>query len=170
VFSLSAGSSAERAQPSVKLPEGVARSAVTLQEAADAVKATFTAANQAGISSARISLTPESLGGIKISLTQTPDGLIARVTADHADAAQTLQQNAGDLKRSLEQSGMSLLRLDIGSSGQQSLGGSGGSRGDGSSTGNSWSSDQADKTEEDTSNPSELTVELPSGSLVNVLA
>ena len=109
--------SAARAEQSGKLPEGLVRTAVTMQEAVDAVKATFTAANQACVSSARISLSPESLGGIRISLSQTPEGLIARVTADHPEAAQTLQQNAGDLKRSLEQSGMSLLRLDIGSSG-----------------------------------------------------
>ena len=170
-FSVPASSSADRVQPSVKLPEGVARSAVTLQEAVDAVKATFTAANQAGISSARISLSPESLGGIKISLSQTPDGLIARVTADHPEAAQTLQQSAGELKRSLEAGGMSLLRLDIGSSGEQGLGGSGGSQRDGSSADGSWNRGQADGAEEDaTSTQSELTVELPSGSLVNVLA
>ena len=139
---------------------------MTLQEAVDAVKATFTAANQAGISSARISLSPESLGGIRISLSQTPDGLIARVATDRPEAAQTLQQSAGDLKRSLEQSGMSLLRLDIGSSGEQSLGSFAGSQSDGSSTGGSWSSGQAESADEDTtSNPGEPTVELPSGSL-----
>jgi flagellar hook-length control protein FliK len=147
------------------------RSGVSLQDAADAVKATFTAANQAGVSSARISLSPESLGGIKISLSQTPDGLIARVATDHPEAAATLQQSAGELKRSLEAGGMSLLRLDIGSSGQQSLGSFGGSNGDGSSAGDSPTSGHADGSEDDTtSTPTQLTSELSSGSLVDVLA
>ena len=146
---------------------------MSLSEAVDAVKATFTAANQAGVSSARISLSPDSLGGIKISLSQTPEGLIARVATDHPEAAATLQQSAAELKRSLEESGVSVLRLDIGSSGQQSLGSFSGSAGDGSygGSGSSSNSAQADGSEtETTSTPTELTVELSSGSLVNVLA
>ncbi len=144
--------------------------AVSLQDAVDAVRATFTAANQAGISSARISLSPASLGGIKISLTQTPDGLVARVATDHPEAAQTLQQNAGDLKRSLEASGMSLLRLDIGSTGQQSLSGFSGSDQEGSAPGSQTGGDPDAVDADETSNPTELTIELSSGSLVNVLA
>jgi flagellar hook-length control protein FliK len=167
----SPGSSGQ-AQPTSAATDSVARTSVSLQEAVDAVRATFTAANQAGISSARISLSPASLGGIKISLSQTPDGLVARVVTDHPDAAQTLQQNAGDLKRSLEASGMSLLRLDIGSSGQQNLGSFSGSKGDGSSAGAQVSGEQSDGGEEDaaSTNSTELTIELSSGSLVNVLA
>jgi flagellar hook-length control protein FliK len=150
---------------------GLDRSGVTLQDAFDAVKATFTAANQAGVSSARISLSPESLGGIKISLSQTPDGLIARVATDHPEAAATLQQSAGELKRSLEAGGMSLLRLDIGSSGQQSLGSFGGSTGDGSNSGARASGGQVASSDDDIpSTPTEQTLELSSGSLVNVLA
>ncbi len=159
------------AQHSPSLPQGLARSAVTLHEAVDAVKATFTAANQAGVSSARISLSPESLGGIKISLSQTPDGLIARVAADHPEAAQTLQQNAAELRRSLEASGMPLLRLDIGSSGQQGLGSFAGSGGDWSGSHNTQDSGQSSIAVNDTAGVQpELTVQLASGSLVNVLA
>ena len=66
---------------------------------------------------------------------------------------------------------MSVLRLDIGSSGQQSLGSFSGSAGDGSQAGTSSGRGQADSAEaETTSTPTELTVELSSGSLVNVLA
>jgi flagellar hook-length control protein FliK len=162
--------SAQQAGPAVS--HEFVRTAVSLQDAVDAVKATFTAANQAGISSARITLSPESLGGIKISLSQTPDGLIARVATDHPEAAMTLQQSAGDLKRSLEESGMSLLRLDIGSSGQQDQSSFAGTAGNGSQTGSSWSGGtDGTRVEEDaTSTPTELTSELSSGSLVNVLA
>lgn len=162
--------SAAAAQHAAKLPEGLVRTSVGLQEAVDAVKATFTAANHAGVSSARISLSPESLGGIKISLAQTPDGLIARVAADHPEAAQALQQSAADLRRTLEASGTPLLRLDIGSSGQQSLGGFAGSQGDATGARNWTGPGIAGAGEDATSTPTELTVELPNGSLVNVLA
>jgi flagellar hook-length control protein FliK len=174
LFSVDASSQNHGTQPAAAaLPDGPVRTSVHLQEAVDAVRATFTAANQAGISSARISLTPASLGGIKISLTQTPDGLVARVAADHPETAQTLQQNAGDLRRSLEASGMSLLRLDIGSSGQQSLAGFTGSDQNGSPSSGSgnWASPAGDTADGDeTQTPTELTIELTSGFLVNVLA
>jgi len=148
---------------------------VTLQEAADTVRGTFTAMNQAGVSSARISLSPAELGGIKISLSQTPAGLVARVVADHPEATQTLQQAAGDLKRTLESSGLPLLRLDISSSGDQSLGSFRGSDQDGtnSGSGNHGAATGPDVTADDTSgtqSSNELTIQLTSGSLVNVLA
>lgn len=154
-----------------RLPEGLVRTSVSLQEAVDAVRASFVAANQAGVSAARISLSPESLGGITISLSQTREGLIARVAAEHPEAAQTLQQNAGELKRSLEATGMPLLRLDIGSSGQQGLGGFTGSQPEGSGTSASSPPPRLDAAgADDPSTPTELTVKLASGSLVNVLA
>jgi flagellar hook-length control protein FliK len=172
LFSVESAAQARNSQSSgPSLPQGVVHTSVSLQDAVDAVRATFTAANQAGVSSARISLSPASLGGIKISLSQTPDGLIARVATDHPEAAQTLQQSAGDLKRSLEASGMSLLRLDIGSSGQQSLSGFSGSDQEGSAPGSQASAGEPEAVDGDeTSNPTELTIELSSGSLVNVLA
>jgi flagellar hook-length control protein FliK len=173
LFSVDA-SAQNRGTQAVTLPDAPVRTSVHLQEAVDAVRATFTAANHAGISSARISLTPASLGGIKISLTQTPDGLVARVATDHPETAQTLQQSAGDLRRSLEAGGMTLLRLDIGSSGQQSLPGFTGSDQNGSQSGGSggdWSSVPSDTGDGDEiPTPTELTIELASGSLVNVLA
>jgi hypothetical protein len=93
------------------------------------------------------------------------------VSTDHPEAAMTLQQSAGDLKRSLEESGMSLLRLDIGSSGQHSQSSFAGLAGDGSQTGSGSRPTQALGVEEDTtSTPTELTVEPANGSLVNVLA
>jgi flagellar hook-length control protein FliK len=158
-------------QPSAPaVPDGLARTAVHLQEAVDAVRATFTAVNAAGISTARISLKPEALGGIRISLSQTPDGLVARVATDHPEAAQALQQSAADLRRTLEASGMSLLRLDIGGSGQQALTGFSGSDQNGSQAGGGWSGGEAEPVSADeTSTTTELTIELPNGSLVNVL-
>ena len=60
-----------------------------------------------------------SLGTIQIHLQRTSDGIVARVVTEHAEAAQTLAQNGDDLRRSLQQNGTHLLRLDIESSDQQ---------------------------------------------------
>jgi flagellar hook-length control protein FliK len=144
---------------------------VRLQDAVGAVQATFTAANQAGVSSARITLSPASLGGITISLSQTQDGLVARVTADHPEAAQTLAQSAGDLKRSLEQSGLSLLRLDIGSTGQQSLASfTGGGGGQSAGNGQTHSQAAADLADDEHEPATETATTSSSGALVDVLA
>jgi len=145
---------------------------VPLQDAVDAVKASFTAANQAGVSSARITLTPASLGGITISLSQTPDGLVARVTADHPEAAQTLAQSADELKRSLEQSGTPLLRLDIGSSGGQSLASftNGGNGGQGMGGGQSSAQPHRDITDDDIEPGPKDSGPSLDGALVDVLA
>ena len=89
---------------------------VRLEQAAETVRTTIAMAARQGSSSARIQLSPASLGGLQIHLQRTADGLVARVIAEHPEAAQTLAQNGDDLRRSLQQSGMTLLRLDIGSS------------------------------------------------------
>ena len=95
------------------------RFGVGLDRALEAVRATVEITARQGASQARIQLAPESLGGIRIHLHQTASGLVARVVADHAAAAQTLQQGGAELRRSLESSGLALLHLDIGSSDQQ---------------------------------------------------
>jgi flagellar hook-length control protein FliK len=89
-----------------------------LQNAVDAVRATFTMAVRQGQTQARISLSPPSLGAIRISLSQTSDGLVARVVADHPEALRLLMQNSAELRNSLQSSGLHLLRLDIGQGGQ----------------------------------------------------
>ena len=146
-----------------------ARSSVTLQEAVDAVRATFSAVNQAGVSSARITLSPAALGGIKIALSQTPAGLIARVVADHPEAVQTLAQSADELRSSLTQSGVHVLSLEISSSGQH--GADGFSRQQGYGAGGPHTNVSAPISEAQQSPPiTELTVRLASGSLISVLA
>jgi len=160
-----------RSQPASTTAEA-STTPVSLQDAVDAVKASFTAANQSGMSSARITLTPASLGGITISISQTSQGLVARVAADHPEAAQTLAQSGDDLKRSLEQGGVSLLRLDIGNSGGQSLASftNGGSGGQNTSGGNASARPQADDPEPDTQPVSEVASSSTDGALVDVLA
>ena len=92
--------------------------AVGLEHAVETVRLALRAGAERGVSHARISLTPRALGTIEIHLRQTSDGLVARVVAEHGAAVQQLQQAGGELRRQLEQSGINLLRLDIGASGE----------------------------------------------------
>ena len=110
--SASAGTTAAGGPAGVANPYGA-----RLAEAAQAVHDSITLQARNGVSQARIQLSPESLGGVQIHLTRTSEGLIARVVAEHPEAAQTLAQSGDDLRRQLQQGGTTLLRLDIGSSG-----------------------------------------------------
>jgi flagellar hook-length control protein FliK len=92
-----------------------------MQGTIDSLHAMVAIAARQGVSQAHIQLSPESLGSIRIELQSTDEGLVARVVADHPETAQTLQQNAGELRRSLESTGQTLLRLDIEASGQRGL-------------------------------------------------
>jgi flagellar hook-length control protein FliK len=98
----------------VQEPRGVG-----LEHAVETVRLALHAAAERGVARARISLTPRELGGIEVHLRQTADGLVARVVAEHATAAQLLQHAGGELRRSLEAQGVNVLRLDIGASGEQ---------------------------------------------------
>jgi flagellar hook-length control protein FliK len=106
-------------QASAQLATADAAPGVGLEHAVETVRLALRAAADRGVTHARISLTPRELGGIEVHLRQTADGLVARVVAEHATAAQLLQHAGGDLRRSLEAQGLNLLRLDIGASGEQ---------------------------------------------------
>ena len=93
-------------------------SGVDMQGMIDSIHATIELAARQGISQARISLEPAELGQIRIHLSQTGEGLLARVTAETPAAAQALAAGRADLHQSLSSLGTSLLRLDIGSFGQ----------------------------------------------------
>lgn len=129
---------------------------------------------RSGFSQARIQLAPPELGEIRINLHQTADGLIAKVTAADGAAAQTLQQGGAELRRSLEAAGVTLLRLDIGSSSQQgpSAGQSGFAGGAQSSPGRDDGSADEGTTDEGAAVEAALTaqVELPNGTTIDVLA
>ncbi len=90
-------------------------SGVDLQGMIDSIRATIEIATKQGMGQARIALQPAELGQIRIHLTQTSDGLLARVTADTPAAAQALAASRGELHQSLSSLGTSLLGLDIGS-------------------------------------------------------
>jgi flagellar hook-length control protein FliK len=88
---------------------------IPMQEMIDSIRATIEIAARQGIVHARIELQPEELGQISIRLSQTSEGLSARVTADTPAGAQALAQGGSELRQSLSSLGLSLLRLDIGS-------------------------------------------------------
>jgi flagellar hook-length control protein FliK len=156
-----------------------AGTAVPLARAAETVQLALRAASERGVTRARISLSPAELGSIEIHLRHTSDGLVARVVAEHAGAAHLLQQAGAELRRSLEAQGVTLLRLDVGASGQQAgqqqgSGAPGGQSGTGSAGsdgrhGANGSDPDAQRTGDDaTAGPTHLT--LPNGVLVDVLA
>ena len=89
-----------------------------MQEMIDSIHATIQIAVRQGVTQARIALQPEELGEISIRLSQTSQGLLARVSAQTPAAAQALADGRSELRQSLSSLGLPLLRLDIGSSGQ----------------------------------------------------
>jgi flagellar hook-length control protein FliK len=90
-------------------------SGVGMQEMIESIHATIALAARQGVSQARIALQPAELGEIRIHLTQTGDGLLARVTAETPAAAEALAGARSELHQSLSTLGTSLLRLDINS-------------------------------------------------------
>ncbi len=91
---------------------------VNLEQTIEAIHATIELASRQGLSQARIALHPAELGEISIHLSQSSQGLVARVTADTQAAAQALAEGHGELHQSLSSLGVAVLRLDIGSSAQ----------------------------------------------------
>jgi flagellar hook-length control protein FliK len=148
-------------------PTGPARYGVGLSEAVETVKTTIELGARQGFSSAKIQLAPATLGQITIHLQKTSDGIVAKVVADHSAAAQTMQQGGDDLRRSLQNSGLHLLRLDIETRGDQR--GSANSSADTSESNRSAGGNDTDGAGDDgASQPT--TIVLPNGALVNVLA
>jgi flagellar hook-length control protein FliK len=85
-----------------------------LGEMIDAIQTTIELASRRGATQARIALQPEELGEIRIHLSQSADGIVARLTAATPAAAQALAAGRGELHQSLSSLGATLLQLDIG--------------------------------------------------------
>jgi flagellar hook-length control protein FliK len=160
-----------RAAPqSAAAPAAPPRPGVRLQQAIETVRQTIELGVRQGFSQARIQLAPPQLGSVRIHLQETSDGLVARVVADHSDAAQTLAHGGADLRRSLQAAGVTLVRLDIEASGQR------GAQPDGrdpSASGRPPA--QPGGSGQDTTDPEATisersTIALPGGALVDVLA
>lgn len=152
--------------PTASLSGGVA-----LQDMIESIHATVELAARQGMAQARIALEPEELGSLRIHLSQTAGGLLARVSADTPAAAQALAGGRAELHQSLSSLGVSLLRLDINSFSQSDTRDTSGR----STSGESRSSSTAAT---DPGAESDLAVEhehpsptqLGSGALVDVLA
>jgi flagellar hook-length control protein FliK len=132
-------------QTSTAAPAATLAAGVGMQDMIDSIRATIEVAIRQGTTRARIALQPEELGEIRIHLSQTSEGLLARVTADTPAAAQALASGRAELHHSLSSLGVTLLRLDIGSSGQSDIGGGQGrfpGRSDESGSGPSSRSDE----------------------------
>jgi flagellar hook-length control protein FliK len=104
--------------PTAASAPAVLAAGVPMQEMIESIHATIQIAARGGIAQARIALQPEEFGHISIHLSQTSDGLLARVSAATPAAAQALADGRSELHRTLSSLGVTLLRLDIGSSGQ----------------------------------------------------
>jgi flagellar hook-length control protein FliK len=150
-------------------------SGVGMQDMIDSIRATIELASAQGINQARIALQPAELGEIRIHLSQSAEGLVARVTADTPAGAQALAQGRSELHQSLSALGTPLLRLDVGAFGQSQTG-----ERDGRTAGEPGFASRSATTsthEDDGSaetigelEPASPTAGLASGGLVNVLA
>jgi flagellar hook-length control protein FliK len=149
-------------------PAMPARYGVPLERAVETVRMTIEVGVRQGFSQARIQLSPASLGGIKINLQRTSDGVVAKVVTDHQAAAQTLGQGGAELKRSLEAAGVNLVRLDIEARGDSGAASRDPSRTAPAARAASTADDDAPQAED--AGRTEHTLVLPGGALVNVLA
>jgi flagellar hook-length control protein FliK len=119
------------------------------------------------VTRARIALRPEELGGVEVHLRHTAEGLTARVVAEAPEAAHLLGQAAGELLRSFEQQGITLLRFDVGTAAEHGPGA--GAAGHERRDGRRRESTADDALPTDTTTV-EHTIELSNGTLVDVLA
>ena len=106
------------AAPATSAPAPV-RGATTLQHLARTVDAAMQMGHARGITRAKLHLHPAELGAIELHLRHTASGMTARVVADSPEAVAVLQQASSDLRRSLEQAGITLTGLDIGARADQ---------------------------------------------------
>ncbi len=95
--------SVERAVP---LSRAVATTGVLIHMAAER-----------GVTHARLNLKPVELGGIEVRLQTSPQGVHAQLVADSPEAARMLSSASEDLRRSLEDRNVTLLSLDVSTSG-----------------------------------------------------
>jgi flagellar hook-length control protein FliK len=103
------------APPAVPVP--LAQTAAPLHQAPRAVAQVLELALERGIAQAKLNLRPAELGGIEIRLQTSAAGVTAQVIADSPEAARLLHQAADDLRRSLERHDVTLLSLDVSTTG-----------------------------------------------------
>jgi flagellar hook-length control protein FliK len=103
---------AEHAVPSE--PQEDAHTRVRLRDVPDVARATLRVAVKSnGGATARISLHPADLGGVRITMRVHDGTVAATLAAETPAAAQALAQTASDLRRSLEGQGLQIASLDV---------------------------------------------------------
>jgi hypothetical protein len=135
------------------------------------IRATVELAARGGLAQARIALHPEELGQIRIHLTQTRDGLLARVSADEPVAMRALLAERSELAHALR--GLTgSLSLDIGSSAHQHLRGDAGRGGAEEDSPRRVEAAGTPAEEAETQSPAQTAAptQSPKGELVDVLA
>src|SRR5262249_17265639 len=94
-------------------PARVAERPVQLHELAEAAKTTIRVASTESRTTARISLEPQELGRVEINLRYDGGNRVAAtVTADSQSAPNVLTAPPGDLRRTLEAQGFTVVGLD----------------------------------------------------------
>jgi flagellar hook-length control protein FliK len=66
-----------------------------------------------GTARAKLQLHPAELGKVDVDLRSTRDGLVATISAADSGALEALQQAGAELRRSLEDRGVTLARLEL---------------------------------------------------------
>ena len=144
--------------------------------AVEQLRATVQLAASRGAAHARIQLRPAELGGLMIRMKATSEGMTASITAERPEAAAALDRAAADLKRSLEDRGVTLISLEVSVSADAGGGAAADRREDAAqraaaAAGRSaagGTNDPTDSTDDDlTAAPA---VRLPAGALVDVHA
>ncbi|MCD6727179.1 MAG: flagellar hook-length control protein FliK [Solirubrobacteraceae bacterium] len=149
------------------------RHAVGLGQAVDTIRLLIQAADQRGIARARIALRPQELGGVEVHLRHGADGLTARLIVDSAQSATLIQQAADDLRRSLEQQGISVAGLEVSLSGERDAAagaGAGAERDERHDGPGGAGAAHRPHDGDDDPHATTQTIELPGGALVDVLA
>jgi hypothetical protein len=144
--------------------------AVPLHRAPAAVSTLLHVAVERGITHARMALRPAELGGIEIRLQATAGGIAAQVVADSPEAARLLAQAGDDLRRALEARDVTLISLEVSTSGDQHERRSArGEWNDSDPTSPGRAAGDADGDAEPVPT-TQTVIELPGGLLVDVLA
>jgi flagellar hook-length control protein FliK len=146
---------------------------VPLARAPRAVAQLVHLASERGISRARLTLRPAELGGIEIRLQASASGVAAQLVAESPEAARLLESASDDLRRSLARQDVTLLSLDVSTSGEdrrEAGGAPAGFDGDRPAAGDRGGAPAPAADPADLDSPTEVVVELPDGVLVDVLA
>jgi flagellar hook-length control protein FliK len=132
-------------------------------------------ASTRGAAHARLQLHPAELGSIEVRIKVTREGVSATIAAERPEAVQALQQAGAELRRSLEDRGMTVLDVQVALAADAHAHQQHDSRpGDGAAAAAATAGRDSDQTTTtggtDAAGADETTTRLPAGVLVDVLA